>query len=85
MEPDVRKFLTILMQSISMMLLWMLMNTFFGIKLGYLFLDEKITVWHGVYYVGMIVSFVFVMRYILKQWRQMPAFDVENASEKEQE
>ncbi|TAD85638.1 MAG: hypothetical protein EAY75_10830 [Bacteroidetes bacterium] len=74
MEPEVSKFLTLLMQCISMLLFWMLLNTFFGIKMGYLFLEKPLTVWHAVYYVGMVASFVWVLRYILKKWRQMPRF-----------
>ena len=74
MEPEVRHFLATLVQSISMLLLWMIFNTFFGIKLGYLFLDGKITVWHVVYYVCLIVSFVFVMRYIINKWKATPKF-----------
>jgi uncharacterized membrane protein YcaP (DUF421 family) len=58
----------------SLMLLWMLLNTFFGIKLGLLFLDEEITIWHGVYYVCMLVSFFFVLRHIIAKWKKVPRF-----------
>ena len=75
MEPEVKAFLKIILQSIGMLFLWMLANTFFGIKLGLLFLDEKITIWHGVYYLCMIGSFVLVVKYILKKWKQMPEFE----------
>jgi len=74
-EPEVSKFLTLLMQCISMLLLWMLLNTYFGIKLGYLFLEKPLTVWHAVYYVAMLASFGWVLRFILKKWRQMPRFE----------
>jgi len=75
MEPEVKLFLKIIMQCISMLLLWMLLNTFFGIKLGLLFLDEKITWWNAVYYVCMIGSFIWVIRYIIRKWKQMPEFE----------
>jgi drug/metabolite transporter (DMT)-like permease len=62
----------------SWALLWMLLNTFFGIKLGLLFLDEKITIWHGIYYIGMIASFVWVWRHVRKKWKNLPDFTGED-------
>ena len=78
MEQDVRQFLVIIVRSMSMVLLWMMVQTLFGIKLGYLFLDEKITLWHGVYYLFLIGSFAWVFRYVRRQFRQMPKFDHNN-------
>jgi hypothetical protein len=75
MEPEIKLFLKIIVQSISMLLLWMLLNTYFGIKLGLLFFDEGVSIWHWVYYILMIASFVWVIRYILKKWKQMPEFE----------
>jgi hypothetical protein len=80
MEPEVRKFLTVLMQTISLVLLWMLLNTFFGIKLGYLFLEAPLTIWHGVYFLGMLASFVWLLRHIIKQWRTLPKFGGPNGN-----
>lgn len=74
MEPAVRLFLKTIVQTMSLMLLWMLLNTFFGIKLGLLFFDEGITVWHGVYYICMIVSFFYLLRHILAKWKKVPKF-----------
>ena len=75
MEPEVKAFLIIIVQCLSMLLLWMLVNTFFGIKLGLLFFDEGVTVWHFVYYACMIASFAWVVWYILKKWKEMPEFE----------
>lgn len=74
MEPTVRIFLITIVQSISWALLWMLTNTYFGIKLGLLFLDEEITVWHWIYYAAMIASFVWVFRHIMAKWKHVPKF-----------
>lgn len=75
MEPDIRAFLILIVQSMSIMVLWLLANTLVGIKWGYLFLDEGITVWHGVYYIGMVASFIWVLRYIIKKWKRAPKFE----------
>lgn len=73
-EPNVSLFLKTIVQSLSLILLWLLLNIFFGIRLGLLFLDEKITIWHGVYYLGMIISFVWVFRHLLARWKKVPDF-----------
>jgi hypothetical protein len=77
MEPDVRKFLAAIVQTMSMTVLWMLLNTVFGIKMGLLFLDEEITIWHGVYYLCLIASFIWLVIYIRKKWKDVPKFDLE--------
>ena len=75
MEPDIRAFLIIIAQTMSMTVLWLLANTLVGIKWGYLFLDGSITVWHVVYYIGMVASFIWVLRYIIKKWKGAPKFE----------
>lgn len=60
----------------SWMVLWMLTNTFFGIKLGLLFFEECITVWNILYYIGMLVSFVVIFRHIMAKWKKVPKFGI---------
>lgn len=55
-------------------MLWFLLNIFFGIRLGYLFLDGEITIWHGIYYLCMTISFVWMARHILAKWKKIPDF-----------
>ena len=74
-EPNVSIFLKTIVQSLSLILLWLLLNIFFGIRLGLLFLDEKITLWHGVYYLCMTISFVWLFRNILAKWKKVPDFE----------
>ncbi len=56
-------------------LLWMLVNTFFGIKLGLFFLDGKITIWHIVFYLWLVSSFVVLARYFSKKLKSLPKFN----------
>ncbi len=78
MEPEVRAFLARIVQTISLVILWMFINTLIGIKWGYLFLDGKITVWHIVYYVLMIASGIWLLIYLLRKWKNAPKYDREN-------
>ncbi|HSC52845.1 MAG TPA: hypothetical protein VLC98_04460 [Phnomibacter sp.] len=77
MEPEVKKFLATIVQTLSMTVLWMLINMVFGIKMGLLFLDGEITIWHGVYYLCMVASFIWLVMYIRKKWKEVPSFDVD--------
>lgn len=77
MEPDVKKYLTVIMQCMSMTLLWMVLQTYFGIKLGLLFLDGELTIWHGVYYLLMLGSLAWLIHYIWRKFKTIPAFDLD--------
>jgi uncharacterized membrane protein YcaP (DUF421 family) len=74
MEPELKAFLAAIVQIISMLVLWMLVNIYIGIKHGLLFLDGKITIWHGVYYAFLIASFIWVVRFIIRKWKNAPKF-----------
>lgn len=74
MEPELKAFLAAIVQIISITVLWMLLNILFGIKYELMFLDGKITIWHGLYYLCMIASLVWVVRYIIKKWKGAPKF-----------
>jgi uncharacterized membrane protein YcaP (DUF421 family) len=76
LEPEVRIFLVTIVQSMSWMLLWMLTNTFFGIKLGLLFFDDGVTFWHIVYYIAMLGSFIWIFRHIMAKWKKVPKFGI---------
>lgn len=75
MEPDVSAFLARIAKSISLVLLWMLINTLFGIKKGYFFIDEKVGAGHIIFYVWFVVSLVSLMWYIIKIWKRAPVYD----------
>ena len=75
MEPEVKAFLIAIVQSISMLLLWMMLNSYFGIKLGLLFAENGVGTWNIIYYVLAIVSFVWVIRYIFRKWKNLPKFE----------
>lgn len=74
MEPEVRMFLKAIVQSMSIVLLWMMVNTLFGIKMGLMFFDNGFTLWNGVYYGALLVSFGFMLRYLILMWKKVPRF-----------
>jgi len=69
MDPDVRFFLLTIVQSISMVLLWMLLNMTIGIYYGFGFFDESPTLGNYIYGAAFLISFVFLIRYLKNKWR----------------
>jgi hypothetical protein len=74
LEPEIKKFLKAIVQSMSIVLLWMLLNTFFGIKMGLIFFENGFTIWNGVYYGALLLSFGFILRYLIQMWKKVPRF-----------
>lgn len=69
MEPEVREFLVKIMQSISMGLVWLLINMTVGIYYGYAFFEESPSAANFIYYVGCLGSFILLILYLRKKWK----------------
>lgn len=69
MEPEVREFLVKIMQSISMGLVWLLINMSIGIYYGFAFFEERPTTGNIIYYIGFIGSLVLLIAYLKKKWK----------------
>ncbi len=69
MEPDVRNYLSKILSSISMTLLWMLINSTIGIGLNYAFFDGKPSMANYIFYVWFLISLGLLVRYLYKKWK----------------
>ncbi|HOZ78964.1 MAG TPA: hypothetical protein PLY34_13305 [Ferruginibacter sp.] len=69
MEPDVKAFLVLIIQSLSMVLLWMMVNMTAGIYFDLAFFEEKLSFWNILYYIFLLASFVMLMLYLRKKWK----------------
>lgn len=69
MEPDIRHFLITIMQTISMSLLWLLINMTAGIYFDLGFFEGQPSWKNYVYYVLAIGSFLLLVRYIRRKWK----------------
>jgi uncharacterized membrane protein YcaP (DUF421 family) len=69
MEPEVTAFLIKIVQSISMVMLWMLVNMTIGIYYGLAFVENDITLSNVLYGIFLIVSFVFLFIYLKRKWK----------------
>lgn len=70
MEPEVKAFLARIVKSLSMALLWMLVNMTFGIFLNYGFISGSISVGNIIFYVFCLSSLTALVWYLLKIWKE---------------
>lgn len=69
MEPGIKEFFRRLALSISLFVLWMMINMTFGIKLGYAFFDTLH--WSNIiFYAWVIVSFIAMIMFNIKLWKK---------------
>ena len=69
MEPEVKAFLIKIAQSLSMALLWLLVNMSLGIYYGFAFFEGSPTLGNYLYYTGFLVSLVLLVWYLRKKWK----------------
>ena len=69
MEPGIKEFFKRLSASIGLCVLWMSINMVIGIKLGYAFF-ETIHWSNMVYYVWVIISFIALIMFYIKLWKE---------------
>lgn len=69
-DQDVKKFLLKVLNSISLVLLWLIAGATAGIyfKLGYA--NGKPIIYTIIFYVVMAVTFFFLLRYLYKIWNK---------------
>jgi len=69
MEPDIKNFLSKVMSSLSIGMLWLLINTTVGIGFNYAFFEKKPSLGNFIFYVWFIVSLFFLVLYFRKKWK----------------
>ncbi len=68
-DPDVKKFLLSVLNSVCLVLLWMMASATAGIyyELGYT--NGKPLIYTILFYAGMAISLLFLLRYLYKTWK----------------
>jgi uncharacterized membrane protein YpjA len=70
MEPGIREFFKRLVTSISLLVLWMIVNMVIGIKYGYAFFENKIQLSNIIFYVWIVASFIALIFLYIKIWKK---------------
>jgi hypothetical protein len=68
MEDDTRAFLVLIVNTMSLVLLWMMANVFFGIYIGYGFFEGSPSWENLLYYALAISSLVLILMRIKRKW-----------------
>jgi hypothetical protein len=69
MEPDIKNFLSKIMASVSMALLWLLINTTIGIGFNYAFFENKPSAGNYIFYGWLLLSLFLLILYFRKKWK----------------
>jgi len=69
MEPEVKAFLVLIIQSLWMVLLWMMVNMTAGIYFDLAFFEDRLSVWNVLYYIFLLSSFIMLILYLRKKWK----------------
>ena len=69
MEDETRDFLVRIMQTISIVLLWMMINVFIGIYKNYSFFEDRTDWTNYVYYVFLVFSFIILIIHLKRKWK----------------
>lgn len=69
MEDETKVFLIRIINTISLVLIWMLVNVFIGIYKDYAFFESRPNWTNYLYYTFFIVSLVLLVLHLRKKWR----------------
>ena len=69
MEPDVQDFLVRILNSLSVAMVWLLVNMTIGIYFGLAFFEDKPSLWNYIFYVWFLISLGLLLLYFRKKWK----------------
>jgi len=69
MEEDTTKFLLLIVNTIALVLLWMIVHVLLGIYFEFGFFDKSPGWKNILYYLFFIVSLLIIIRYLKKKWK----------------
>lgn len=69
MEEETRAFLLKILNTVSIVLIWMITQVFAGIYKGYAFFEDMPGWKNYLYYAFLVISFVALVIYIRRKWK----------------
>ena len=69
MESETKAFLIRIMQTISLVLVWMLVNVYIGIYKDYAFFENHPNWTNYLYYAFFLISLVVLILYLRRKWK----------------
>jgi hypothetical protein len=69
MDQEAKAFLILIIQTLSVTLLWMLVNMTAGVYFNLAFFEGRPGWANIIYYIFLIASFIFSVRYLKTKWK----------------
>jgi len=69
MEPEIKSFLSKISTSLSVGLLWLLINTTIGIGFNFAFFEDKPTIGNYIFYAWFLISLYLLIVFYRKKWK----------------
>lgn len=69
MEDETREFLIRILNTVAIVLLWMMANVFIGIYKGFAFFKEMPDWTNYLYYAFLVASFIFLFVHLKRKWK----------------
>ncbi len=69
MEPEVKSFLSKISTSLSVGLLWLLINTTIGIGFNFAFFEDKPAIGNYIFYAWFLISLYLLIVFYRKKWK----------------
>ncbi|MEO6406452.1 MAG: hypothetical protein ABIY51_12270 [Ferruginibacter sp.] len=67
-EPTTQKFFILIVNTIAIVLIWMMLNVLAGIYFELAFFDNWPSWKNILYYLAVIVSGIYLTKYLVKKW-----------------
>ncbi|MEJ7610280.1 MAG: hypothetical protein WKF88_03770 [Ferruginibacter sp.] len=74
MEDDTKDFLVTIVQTASLIILWMLVNVIIGIRMKLGLFEGQPTLRNYIYYALFLVSFFFLVKHLARKWKKVKHF-----------
>ncbi|MBC7535352.1 MAG: hypothetical protein H7258_06635 [Ferruginibacter sp.] len=69
MEDDTRGFLVLIVNTISMVFIWLMLNVVAGIYFNLAFFEDKPRWGNYIYYLAFLTSLFYLIRYLRRKWK----------------
>ena len=70
MEPGIREFFKRIVATLSLLILWMMINLTLGLKFNFAFFETKVQWYNIVFYVWLIASFIMLTWICIRIWKK---------------
>ena len=75
MEPGVKEYLLRIINTLSVGLIWLAINSSFGIMYDYAFIHDHVTTGNIVFYIWFVISFTIFLWWVIRLWSKPIDFE----------